>query len=33
MQGPFKTPERRTLHRDGWTGAFDKLERLVSAQP
>jgi uncharacterized protein YndB with AHSA1/START domain len=30
MQGPFKTPERRTLHCDGWTDAFDRLERLVS---
>jgi len=32
LQGPFKTPERRSLHCDGWTDAFDKLERLVSAQ-
>jgi uncharacterized protein YndB with AHSA1/START domain len=32
MQGPFKTPERRTLHCDGWTDAFDRLERLVSAR-
>lgn len=32
MQGPFKTPERRTLHCDGWTEAFDKLEHLLSAQ-
>ena len=32
MQGPFKTEERRTLHRDGWTDGFDQLERLVSAQ-
>jgi uncharacterized protein YndB with AHSA1/START domain len=31
-QGPFKTEARRTLHRDGWTDSFDKLERLVSAQ-
>jgi uncharacterized protein YndB with AHSA1/START domain len=31
-QGPFKTPERRTLHCDGWTDAFDRLERLLSAQ-
>jgi uncharacterized protein YndB with AHSA1/START domain len=30
-QGPFKTEERRALHRDGWTDSFDKLERLVSA--
>lgn len=29
-QGPFKTEERRALHRGGWTDAFDKLERLVS---
>jgi uncharacterized protein YndB with AHSA1/START domain len=32
VQGPFKTPERRTLHRDGWTDSFDKLERLLSAR-
>jgi uncharacterized protein YndB with AHSA1/START domain len=31
-QGPFKTEERRALHRDGWTDGFDKLERLLSAQ-
>jgi uncharacterized protein YndB with AHSA1/START domain len=31
-QGPFKTEARRTLHRDGWTDCFDKLERLVSAR-
>ncbi|HEV7605154.1 MAG TPA: SRPBCC domain-containing protein, partial [Candidatus Limnocylindrales bacterium] len=31
-QRPFKTEERRALHRDGWTEALDKLERLVSAQ-
>jgi hypothetical protein len=31
-QGPFKTPERRTLHCDGWTDAFDRLERLLSVQ-
>jgi uncharacterized protein YndB with AHSA1/START domain len=31
-QGPFKTPERRSLHHDGWTEAFDKLERLVSVR-
>ncbi|MEY2426811.1 MAG: hypothetical protein QOI61_2383 [Actinomycetota bacterium] len=29
-QGPFKTEERRALHRDGWTDAFDKSERLLS---
>jgi uncharacterized protein YndB with AHSA1/START domain len=32
-QGAFKTEARRALHRDGWTDSFDKLERLVSAQP
>ncbi len=31
-QGPFKTEERRALHRDGWTESFDKLERFLSAQ-
>ncbi len=31
-QGSFKTEERRALHRDGWTDAFDKLERLISAR-
>jgi uncharacterized protein YndB with AHSA1/START domain len=31
-QGPFKTEARRALHRDGWTEAFDKLERLISAR-
>jgi uncharacterized protein YndB with AHSA1/START domain len=29
-QGPFKTEERRALHRDGWTESFDKLHRLLS---
>jgi uncharacterized protein YndB with AHSA1/START domain len=29
-QGPFKTEERRALHRDGWTESFDKLYRLMS---
>jgi uncharacterized protein YndB with AHSA1/START domain len=32
MQGPFRTPERRTLHYDGWSDGFDRLERLVSTQ-
>jgi uncharacterized protein YndB with AHSA1/START domain len=27
--GPFKTEERRELHRRGWSDTFDKLERLV----
>lgn len=30
-QGPFKTEERRDLHRHGWGESFDKLERLVAA--
>ena len=30
-QGPFKTEERRELHRGGWTESFDKLERLLQA--
>lgn len=29
-QGPFKTEERRALHRDGWTESFEKLEKLDS---
>jgi uncharacterized protein YndB with AHSA1/START domain len=29
-QGPFKTEARRSLHRDGWTDSFDKLEALLS---
>jgi uncharacterized protein YndB with AHSA1/START domain len=28
-QGPFKTEERRELHRNGWTDSFDKLEQLL----
>ncbi len=32
-QGLFKTKERRALHQDGWSDSFDKLERLMSAQP
>jgi uncharacterized protein YndB with AHSA1/START domain len=31
-QGPFKTEDRRALHRDGWTDSFDKLERLLASQ-
>jgi uncharacterized protein YndB with AHSA1/START domain len=31
-QGPFKTEDRRALHRDGWTDSFDKLERLLAAR-
>src|SRR5215210_4994268 len=30
-QGRFKSEERRTLHRDGWTDSLDKLEGLLSA--
>jgi uncharacterized protein YndB with AHSA1/START domain len=33
VQGPFKTEERRALHRDGWTESFDKLVELVSVKP
>ena len=32
-QGPFKTEERRELHREGWTESLDKLERLVTTHP
>lgn len=28
-QGPFKTDERRELHRGGWSDSFDNLERLL----
>ena len=31
-QGSFKTEARYSLHRDGWTDCFDKLERLIAAQ-
>jgi uncharacterized protein YndB with AHSA1/START domain len=31
-QGPFKTEERRALHRDGWSESLDKLERLLSGR-
>lgn len=31
-QRPFKTEERRALHREGWSDSFDKLERFLSAQ-
>lgn len=31
-QGPFKTEARRSLHRDGWTESFDKLEQLGAAE-
>ncbi len=30
-QGPFKTEARRSVHRDGWTESFDKLEHLLRA--
>jgi uncharacterized protein YndB with AHSA1/START domain len=29
-QRPFKTEARRTLHRDGWTDSFEKLEHLMA---
>ncbi len=32
-QGSFKTDARLALHRGGWTDSFDKLERLLSAEP
>ena len=28
-QGPFKTEERRELHRGGWTDSLDKLEAIL----
>jgi uncharacterized protein YndB with AHSA1/START domain len=31
VQGPFRTEERRALHRDGWTDSLDKLEALLSS--
>jgi uncharacterized protein YndB with AHSA1/START domain len=31
-QGPFRTEERRTLHRDGWSETFDKLEEHLLSQ-
>ncbi len=30
-QGPFKTEERRELHRGGWTDSFDRLEEFLRA--
>lgn len=32
-QGPFRTEERRALHRDGWGESLDKLERLLQELP
>jgi uncharacterized protein YndB with AHSA1/START domain len=29
-QGPFKTEERRELHRAGWTDSLDRLEAILS---
>ncbi|GAA2112368.1 SRPBCC domain-containing protein [Microlunatus panaciterrae] len=29
-QGPFRTEARLALHREGWTDAFEKLERLMT---
>jgi uncharacterized protein YndB with AHSA1/START domain len=31
-QGPFRSEERRTLHRDGWSETFDKLEEHLLSQ-
>ena len=31
LQRPFRTEERRALHRDGWTDSLDKLEALLSS--
>lgn len=31
-QAPFKTEERRALHRDGWTESLDKLGEVLSHQ-
>ena len=31
-QGRFMTEQRLTLHRDGWTDSFHKLEQLLSPQ-
>jgi uncharacterized protein YndB with AHSA1/START domain len=28
-QGPFKTPARLELHRDGWTDTLERLERSL----
>lgn len=28
-QGPFRTEERRALHRDGWTESFEKLRSVT----
>jgi hypothetical protein len=30
--GPFRTEDRRALHRDGWADSLDKVERLVADQ-
>ena len=29
-QGPFKTEERREIHRGGWTDSLDRLEAILS---
>jgi uncharacterized protein YndB with AHSA1/START domain len=31
-QGPFKTDARRTLHQNGWSESFDRLDELSSAR-
>ena len=32
-QGAFATEDRLALHRGGWSDSFEKLERLLSAEP
>lgn len=32
QQGAFKTEARVSLHRDGWTESFDKLDRILAAR-
>ena len=29
-QGPFRTEERRELHRNGWSDSVEKLQRLAA---
>jgi uncharacterized protein YndB with AHSA1/START domain len=32
-QGEFKTEGRYSLHHDGWSDSFEKLQRLLSEKP
>ena len=32
VQDPFKTEDRRELHRNGWTESFDRLRRLLGSR-